>query len=245
MYPDHFLDVNILIGSRVPTDAQYDKTTTYMQRQQIRRCTSGNGRKLAKNYFDFIRLEAREFLLELAANTKTFPNDDTKIRELIFGSIYDFVERGRLSLTRSKQLISFVTSVKALHHLVAEIQENKRNGVKNYCKYVISAIEHAILTLKQDCNYDVHALIRVYDREAPKGKDKVEYPILRQQLLDIIGDDEDVEIFLDCHDVQNHRIKTSVCFITADARHFLDKQIKPRIQAITPHILIQSPYYRP
>jgi hypothetical protein len=243
MYRDHFLDVNILIGSRIEWDAHCDKVTRYMGRQNIERCTSSTGFKSAQNHFNFIRTKGGEFLSDLSQ--KAFFDDDTKIRECIFSTLYDFAEQRRLSSTQFKKLKGFVQSVKAMKRLVEEIQKDKINGVRNFHKYMLLVIEYAIASLKRDCDYwDTQVPIRLYDRIGEE-KDKTVYASLRQTLWGIIQDHEDVEIFLDCHDVQTHRLQRSICFVTIDKTHFLAEEIKPRIEAITPDIVIQSPNYKP
>jgi len=241
MYPDHFLDVNILIGARVSLDPQYPKATNYMRRQNIKRCTSSDGFKTAKYHFDFIRSKGRAFLLELS---KRNFSDDTysTIGLIIFNSLDDFKNTRRLSSTEYGRLYSLFAGVMA--HLVKDIQKDRHNGVKNFCNNLLSEIERANLSLIRDCNYSVHAPIRLYDRRTKTGE-RVKYSSKWKELYDIIQDKEDVEIFLDCCHIQRHVIKRGMCFVTTDKKHFSGEEIKLRIEAAVPHINIQPPNYRP
>lgn len=221
-------------------DKQYPKATRYMLRQDIRRCTSFEGFKTAKNHFDFIRSYGRAFLLELSR--RNFRDDEYgKIALVIYNSLDNYEKTRRLSSKEYGRLYSFFNGLMA--HLVKDIQKDALNGVKNFCNNLLSEIERANLLLIQDCNYSVQAPIRLYERRTEKGE-KVKYPDKWTELYDIIQDKEDVEIFLDCCHVQRQIIKKNMCFVTTDQKHFSGEKIKPRIEVAVPRINIQPPNYR-
>lgn len=240
MYPDHFLDVNILIGSRFTLDTQHLKTAEYMLRPNIRRCTSFGGFNTAKSHFDFIRYEGRPFLKELS--TKHFSNDDyVDIAQRVFNSLDDFKKTRRLSPNAYKRLYSFLKGV--MRYLVRDIQKDKLNGVKDFCSDLLLEIERVNRLLVQDCNYSVQARIRLYDRKGENGE-TLTYSSKFKELYDIIQDKEDVEIFLDCCHIQRHIVKSNMCFVTTDKAHFSGEETKKRIEAVAPSINIQPPNYR-
>ncbi len=58
MFPDHFLDANVLIASRFDLDVQYPESTSYearVKRESITQHTSFRALKEARNVFELIR----------------------------------------------------------------------------------------------------------------------------------------------------------------------------------------------
>lgn len=231
MYPDHFLDANILIGSRIKWDTQYNASTIYMQRTGLQRCTSYTVFKGSLGWFHKRRIAINSYL-EFLLNHK-YPKDSDKIIKKVKRLRRKYFK----NLDESKAEILKTFAYKTTKYLEYEIRKVGVNGIQNYASCVRDVLKNAIKSLRQDVNVNLNAPIRMYT--APEI---LPYRSLRDALNNIINNGNDVRILLESYFIKNKEIGRNVSFVTTDKEDFLDNKIE--IERHVSGIHIQAPDFK-
>ena len=105
-----------------------------------------------------------------------FTSGDFNIRFRIFTCRDTFEQTYRIPADRRKRFHSFVEKTMTL--MVKEVQKDAKDGINNFAKLMLSAVDDAIYTLAKDCRKnDIMACIHLYDRMFGKKR----MPYLSQQ----------------------------------------------------------------
>ncbi len=82
MFSDHFLDANIMVGSRISWDRQYNSTTRYMAMEGIRRHTSKRVYNESRGVFERSRGLILKYLKRFYEEFNKSP-DPTRLDQII------------------------------------------------------------------------------------------------------------------------------------------------------------------
>ncbi len=231
MFSDHFLDANILVGSRISWDRQYNSTTRYMAMEGIRRHTSKRVYYESRGVFE----RSRSLILKCL---KRFYEEFNKSRDpmRLDQIIRAFTRRfsGSLGEKERKILNSFV------ERNFMEIRNTALGGEEelgDFRRAVIGAFMGAINSIDRDCYSDPKAMILRYD-DCPYDYRNC-YAVENNRLLKVINYENDVFVVLDSYFIRNKYIKNKVCFVTTDHEHILKN--KAEIEIVLTGIFVMQP----
>lgn len=232
MSKNHFLDANILIGSRIQWDHQYNCTTKYMALEGIIWYTSIRVFKEARGVFQRNRRLINKYINALYEKYPTF-SDPLKLDANIerFNRSY---ERNLHNEKDQQVLQSFITSNQG------DIRYMLLGGDSVYGDFsrsISSAFMFAINSLQGDCKCDSSSKIIRYDG-CPLTYDG-KYTTVCDQLSAIMNYDNDVLVLLDSVHLRENILQSRLRFVTTDVEHFVSK--KDEIEGVLEEILIDHP----
>jgi hypothetical protein len=231
MFSDHFLDANILVGSRISWDRQYNGTTRYMALEGIRRHTSKRVYYESRGVFERSRGLILKYLKRFYEEFNR-SRDPMRLDQIIRAFTRKF--SGSLGEKESKILNSFV------ERNFMEIRNTALGGEREFGDFrraIIDAFMGAINSIDRDCYSDPKAVICRYDDCPPDYRNC--YAAENNRLLKVINYESDVLVALDSYFIRNKYIKNNVCFVTTDHEHMLKK--KAEIESILTGIFIMQP----
>lgn len=217
MFNDHFLDANILVGSRVDWDKQHNLATKYMAIEGVKRHTSRRVYYESKGVFERSRRLILSYLIKFYERFSRFSNS-LHIDQSIIAFTKEFV--GRLEEKEQKILNSFVAQN------FGEIRNVALGGEKelgDFKRIVVSTFKNAINSIDKDCISDSNALICRYDGCPPHYN--VYYAEEYTKLYRAINYENDILVLLDSYFIKNNHIKNNICFVTTDYEHILKNKI--------------------
>lgn len=229
-FTNHFLDANILVGSRLPLDTQYDRSSHYLSLPELKRCTSNHAYFEAKGVLQNRRRLALRYLKELYENP--LPDASNINRNMrIFNE--DFT--AALEDSEKRIIYTFFDNYKDLIKKIALGSISHYDALK---QDTIDEIKSALNALDIDCNSDVSALIYRFDSCPDRY---ILYFDEEAKLMSTINYKNDVQILLDAYYIKNSHIRSQICFITTDREHILNN--KPNIEEILRGMCIQPPRF--
>jgi len=231
MFKDHFLDANILVGSRISWDRQYNSATQYMALEGIRRHTSKRVYYESRGVFERSRGLILKYLKRFYEEFNKSP-DPMRLDQIIRTFTRGF--SGTLGEKESKILNSFV------ERNFMEIRNTALGGERefgDFRKAIVDAFMVAINSIDRDCYSDPKAVVCRYDDCPPDYRSC--YADESTRLLKVINYENDVFVVLDSYFVKNKYIKDNVCFVTTDHEHMLKN--KAQIENILAGIFIMKP----
>ncbi len=217
MFNDHFLDANILVGSRVDWDRQHNLAAKYMAVEGVKRHTSIRVYFESKGVFERCRRLILSYLTKFYDKFCRISNP-LHIDQIIYAFTKEFL--GRLEEKEKKILNSFVEQNFGEIRNIALGGEKELGDFKNL---VISTFKNAINSIDKDCIPDSNALICRYDGCPPHYN--VYYSEEYTKLFRAINYENDVLVLLDSYFIKNNHIKKNVCFVTTDYEHILKNKI--------------------
>lgn len=226
---DHFLDANILIGSRISWDIQYNSAVTYMATEGIVRHTSKRVYNESRGAFERSRRLILNFLKEFYNKFSKYSNPlhiDMNIKIFTGNFIRPLKEK------EGKIINSFVNQNFEDLKNVALSGEVELGAFKNN---VIDSINNAINSIDNDCYPDSKAVVCRYD-DCPNY---YTIDIGYNQILNVINYENDTLVLMDSYFIKNNYIKNGVCFVTTDQKHILSN--KTEIERILSGIFVISP----
>lgn len=228
----HFLDANIIIGSTLYWDRQYDQTTKYMQLEYIQRHTSARVFDECRGVYGRFRRTTHSYLMYLFNNLPSSPNPFT-----LDTTINAITERYLRTLDSQKQknlIRSFTRSnMEDIRQCVLGSEEYRNQ----YRRKITDTIKEALYALQFICSEDKSALITCYSG-CPQEY-TTDLTMEKRKLLEIILYEPDICVLLDSFYLMITIINSQSHFITADKNHIL--QNAGAIEEILPGILIRDP----
>ncbi len=232
MFSDHFLDANILVGSRISWDKQHNSTTRYMALEGIRRHTSKRVYYESRGVFERSRGLILKYLKRFYEEFNISP-DPMRLDQIIRAFTRKF--SGSLGEKDSKILNSFVERNFMESRNIALGGEREFG---DFIRAIIDAFMGAINSIDRDCYSDTKAMICRYDDCPPDYRNC--YVAENNRLLKVINYENDVSVVLDSYFIKNKYIKNNVCFVTTDHEHILKN--KAEIESILTGIFIMQPH---
>lgn len=233
MFLHHFLDTNILIGSRISWDRQHYDAHRYMQQDGIRRHTSERVHRECTGVFERFRRTTLKIIKKLVDDLPSNPNPFTLEKTIV-----RLAEQHAKSLKNEKEkqaLHSFVRQNMQELRECALQTEQERNTFK---QRIIDAIKGALESLDWDCRSDDPSVPIFCYTCCPDNYD-THLPIEKSTLTATIGYEPDTLVLLDAYFIQVHHIQENVCLVTTDNAHILKNREK--IEMTLPGITIRGP----
>ena len=218
MISDHFLDTNVIIGSRIKWDNQRNAATRYMATNSVQRHISQRVYDEASEVFERIRSIINSFLDKLGNVRQRF--SATPLRHYLDNVIREFrtENENRLNNNVWKALLRFIE--KNFEDIEYSINKGK-NEILIYKRKIVRIIQEAILSYQDDCEYRQGSAILLHDGFPPDYSDKEEYTKLRR----IMGARNiDIHILLDSYYLGQAIILTGILFITFDKKDITSKK---------------------
>jgi len=229
----HFLDTNILVGSRIEWDGQHHHTHRYMQQDGFLRHTSERVYKECTGVFGLFRRTITKYLNYLVKSLPASPDPFTLDR-----TIQKLTERYTLSLKNEKEknvLGSFVQqNMDDLRNCALGTEQDR----DTFRQEIIDAIKGALDSLDRDCRPDDPSAPVVCYTCCPEDYDS-HLPDQKSALITAIGYEPDILVILDAYFIQINRIMEDVSLVTADKTHILNNRKK--IEETLPGITIREP----
>lgn len=214
---DDFVDTNIIFGSRIKWDIHHNKTSGYMAKEGIKRCTSIKVFGECRNLFQKNRSLIMRYLKKFYDDLGGRQHNPFHIEKIIMSFTKNFVYN--LDEGEQKVLNSFV------------VQNLK--DIKN----VLLDGENELGDFRRDIINALNALIYRYDNCPPKYDNY--YIVEYKKICDIINHKDDTEILLDSYFIKDKYVKNIINFVTTDYKHILNN--KSKIELILPGINIMFP----
>lgn len=229
----HFLDANILIGSRIEWDLQHHHAHRYMRQDGFRRHTSERVYNECYRAFSTFRRVIAKYLNYFGKNLP--PNPDPYRLDAIIRKITGQCARSLRDEKEKNVLRSFVQrNMDELRNCILGT-EYERDTFK---KDVIAAIKGALDSLDLDCRPDDHSAPVICHTCCPENYDSHLMDEM-SALTSVIGHQPDILVMLDAYFIQVHRLREVVSFVTTDKTHILNNREK--IEGILPNIVIREP----
>lgn len=229
---NHFLDANVLIGSRINWDGQHHYAYRYMQRKGFRRHTSERVYSECTRVFGRFRRTVLRYLKYMEQNFPAHPNPLTLDR-----TIDNLTSRLVRSLeTRREQdvLKSFVHgNMGDLRNVALGTEEDRRA----FGQEVIDVIKAALDSLDRDCRDDPSAPVFCYTC-CPENYDTI-FPERMSTLIDALSYKPDTLVILDSYYLLVNHIREEICFVTTDVVHILRN--RSTIETTLPGITVHEP----
>lgn len=229
MPSDHFLDSNVLVGSRISWDKQYSDAVQYMAVDGIIRHTSKRVYYESKGVFERSRGLILKFLKEFYERFSKYSNA-LHIEQTVRKFTESFIKP--LKEKEEKIINSFVNQN---FEDLKNVALNGESELGDFRQNVIDSIKSAINSIDNDCHPDSSALVYRYDSCPDYYKINIGYT----ELYNVIGYENDALVLMDSNLIKNNYIKNDVCFITADQKHILSN--KKEIERILSGIFVMSP----
>jgi predicted nucleic acid-binding protein len=250
MFPDHFLDTNVLVGANIGWDRFRRSATEYLERtdrENIIRHTSQRAFNEGLGVFAEIREIGGGYLEHLS--TYEFTTDCTQedVRDHMLDCQSDYEVTENLSERQKKRLSDFIDDIYSQCKILDRVREDSSNGISNFNSRVTLAIKKATSRLHKDVKT---GRFRLYQK-SKKPRRRVRYDEaarLKTNLSNIILDNpNDVELLIDAHYLRNEYGIANLCFVTFDKKHFFGEQDKNKlcIEGILKGIYVQHPSYKP
>ncbi|MDO8842097.1 hypothetical protein [Methanocalculus sp.] len=229
----HFLDTNILVGSRIGWDGQHHHTHRYLQQDGFLRHTSERVYKECTGVFGLFRRTMTKYLNYLLKSLPASPDPFT-----LDMTIKRLTKRYILSLNNEKEknvLTSFV------HQNMDDLRNcvlGTENDRETFRQEIIDVIKGALDSLDRDCRPDDPSAPVICYTCCPENYD-LDLPDQKSALIPVIGYEPDILVILDAYFIQIHRIGEEVSLVTADKTHILNNRKK--IEETLPGITIREP----
>ncbi|MCP1714259.1 hypothetical protein J2T58_000086 [Methanocalculus alkaliphilus] len=229
----HFLDTNILVGSRIEWDGQHHHTHRYLQQDGFLRHTSERVYKECTGVFGLFRRTITKYLNYLIKSLPASPNPFT-----LDMTIKGLTRRYTLSIQNEKEknvLTSFVhRNMDDLRTCVLGTEKDRETIRQAF----IDAIKGALDSLDRDCRPDDSSAPVTCYTCCPDNYD-VHLPDQKSALIPFIGYEPDILVILDAYFIQINRIGEEVSLVTSDKTHILNK--RRIIEETLPGITIREP----
>ncbi|MGD0170728.1 MAG: hypothetical protein ABSB81_01175 [Halobacteriota archaeon] len=235
---DYFFDSNILIGSRLSWDAQYEVACDCVDKQQIKKRTSDNVYWESSFKLEKVRQVIWTFLKEILNNSFKFNpwNFDSKIHSRKLS----FLKRQY----PTKEIREDAEDI--LNPFLDKYGHNMRDSILNNdeikcCKMAEDSVNNAISSLDVDCFAHPSAKIEMH---VVTPQDIKHYASKERALQKKISDNSDILILLDSYHIkQTVTGNNSICFVTTDKEHISDNS--GDIEKILVGVRIRNPNEKP
>jgi len=231
MLRDYFLDANILVGSRISWDRQYNSATRFMALENKRMHTSKRVYDESRGVFERSRGLILKYLKRFYEEFSISPYP-MRLDSIIKSFTNKFSRT--LGEKERKILTSFV------ERNCMEIRNTALGGERelgDFRRAIVDSFMGAINSIDRDCYSDQKAMICRYD-DCPVDYKNC-YVDENNRLFKIINYENDVYVVLDSYFIRNKYIKSNVCFVTTDHEHILKN--KSEIEGILTGIYIMQP----
>lgn len=232
MASHHFLDANILIGSRAEWDGQYHVAHRYMQQEGFRRHTSERVYRECTGVFGRFRRTVLQYLEYMERNPPAHLDPLTLDRTI-----------DRLTGRRMRSLTSR-REQNVLRSFVHRNRDDLRNALlgtekewQAFRRDVIDAIKGALDSLDRDCRDDPSAPVLCHTC-CPDDYDD-HFSGEKCTLVVALGYEPDVLVVLDSYYLLVYRIREGVCFVTTDNTHILSN--RDLIEEVLPGVTVREP----
>jgi hypothetical protein len=231
MYPDHFLDSNVLVGLGIKWDTHHRGVQLYIGRTGLKRHTSSTVFQETKNVL-FKRKQLIRACLDSLAETD-FAENPTSISPRLAKQRDHYISKLNEDDDRNVLRAFFY---RTFDDIVNELGKDPATGLPTYCKKAVQVMNNATRALYQDCATDHNARVQLFS--VPR---RLPYTTKQDRLSRIIQHEKDVRVVLDSYYIKNYHIQSNVSFVTNDEKHFLNR--KDAIEKELPGINIQPPLY--
>ncbi|NJD04712.1 MAG: hypothetical protein FIA99_19405 [Ruminiclostridium sp.] len=228
MFRDHFLDANILVGSRIDWDKQHNLATKYMAVEGLKKHTSKRVYNESKGVFERTRRLILSYLKKFYEEFSVSSNP-LRIDQIIKAFTKKFADK--FEEKEQNILNSFV------ERNFGDIRNIALGGEKelgDFKKVVIDTFKNALNSIDRDCVPDSKALIYRYD-----GCPLTYYTKEYIKLSEVINYENDILVLLDSYFIKNKHIINNICFVTTDYNHILKN--KSEIEKVLNGISLMCP----
>lgn len=232
MSEDHFLDTNIIIGSRVNWDIQHNPAAKYFARYNVRRHTSNKVREEVERYFNRTRAAMLAFMHELGKNV---PMSGRVVTDR---DIDRFASDFKIKRNYSNEDRVWSSLRRFIDDKRSDIKYAISGGkvqVRIYSNEIVYEFDGVFASIDEDCRPEAGARIMVHAGCPDDYGETDEY----KALSSLISNPDDVKILLDSYHVGMEVIKDSVDFVTLDVKDIVSK--KSVIETILKGIFILYP----